>query len=507
MIATLTAPPVIRSIAVVAGASLVALVAFVGAAGIRDSMPLASLAALIAGVAMLTWLRTLPLAQAAQGAPHGVRLAFLVGLALCALQLAWLAPFVIDPSRSTWGPGPTAPLPSTHACVTAYWVANDAVARTPDIYDERLSSIPQADRTKPRIPRKLGPLNIDPFEYPPTFLLLPRALASVTPDFWGFRRLWFALNLAAVIGIAIALALRLDRAAGTHAVWLTPFVIAAPPIISTFAAGNAQMAVIAVSALSLLLLERRACAIGGFLLASVIAAKLYPGVLVLYLLARRDWRAIAWTATFGITLVAVSIGVFGWAPFEAFLGEAPQLMSGEAFSAFRNPVAIANNGSVPGIVFKLALFGVPYMGYPAMRLVGWLYTLVVIGGTVWLARLRPRGGEPLVWLALLVLATMRSPFLPTYAAFPSLWLATLVAALAWRSGRAPAAVIACWCVLAIGFGPGGIPPRWGAVWSTLQTVLAFVLLAHAMRTVTARSDDSPDDALGVPAALNATAPS
>ena len=45
----------------------------------------------------------------------------------------------------------------------------------------------------------LGPFFVDVFEYPPTFLPLPRLMAAATPDFWHFRRLWFALNLAGVV--------------------------------------------------------------------------------------------------------------------------------------------------------------------------------------------------------------------------------------------------------------------------------------------------------------------
>jgi hypothetical protein len=477
-------PGATRVVACVAAAIVAGLVVFTGAAGLVDSMPLATISGIVAAGAMAVWLRRQPIEDAAARAPSAIRLAFVAGTILVGVQLAWLVPFVIDPNRSTWGPGPTAPLPSRHSCVSAYWVADAAISRTPDVYAETLSSVPQRDPTAPRVPRTIGPLNIDTFEYPPTFLLLPRFLARITPDFWGFRRLWFALNFAIVIGVAIALALRLDRAVGTHAVWLTPFVIAAPPIISTFQAGNVQMAIIAISALAMLFFERRSYTVGGLLLAYVIAGKLYPGVLVLYLLLRRDWRALGWTAGFGAAIVAVSLVVFGWPPFAAFLHHVPTLLSGEAFSAFRNPFGISNNGSVPGLVFKLGLFGVPHMGYAAMRLLGWAYTLVVIGATVWLAlRAHPRGREPLIWLAILVLATMRSPFLPTYAAFPSLWLATLVAALAWRNARPVAPVIVCWCVLAVGFGPGGIPPRWNAAWTTIQTALAFVLLTVVMRAM------------------------
>ena len=36
-----------------------------------------------------------------------------------------------------------------------------------------------------RNPRKLGRLNMDNYEYPPPFLIAPRLLGLVTPDFWG----------------------------------------------------------------------------------------------------------------------------------------------------------------------------------------------------------------------------------------------------------------------------------------------------------------------------------
>ena len=42
-----------------------------------------------------------------------------------------------------------------------------------------------------------------------------------------------------------------------------------------------------------------------------------------------------------------------------------------------------------------------------------------------------------MWLAILIVATMRSPFLPqAYAAFPPLWLLTLLAAKAWPNAKA-----------------------------------------------------------------------
>ena len=160
----------------------------------------------------------------------------------------------------------------------------------------------------------------------------------------------------------------------------------------------------------------------------------------------------------------------------------PKLLSGEAFPAFRNPAAIAINESIPGLPFKLQLFGMPHMGFAASKVLGWIYTVVVIALVVRLA-LRPvtMEREPLVWLSILILATMRSPFLPTYAPFPSLWLATLLAALTWGQSGAFTITVVAWIVLAFSFGTGGAPPPVNALWTFAHTVAAFVLLGVAFR--------------------------
>ena len=69
----------------------------------------------------------------------------------------------------------------------------------------------------------------------------------------------------------------------------------------------------------------------------------------------------------------------------------------------------------------------------------------------------------------------------TYAFFPVMWLAALVAPLGRRASFALWPVALCWCALALGFGPACIPPQWNAAWTTIQTVLTFVLLAVVFR--------------------------
>ncbi len=234
--------------------------------------------------------------------------------------------------------------------------------------------------------------------------------------------------------------------------------------------------------IAMVLFERGRSAAGGALLAYAIASKLYPGLLVLYLLLRGEWRPVVSTAVFGIAIVGVATADFGVGPYAAFLAHMPKLLSGEAFPAFRNPAAIAINESIPGLVFKLQLFGVPHMGFAASRAVGWIYTIIAVAIVARLA-LRPvaPGREPLAWIAILIVATMRSPFLPTYAPFPSLWLATLLAALTWgRSGVFTMTLVA-WLVLAFTFGTAGAPPTVNAIWTFGHTIAAFVLVGMVLR--------------------------
>jgi alpha-1,2-mannosyltransferase len=486
-----------------AAAGCAGVVAFTASAGVRDDMRVAWVVAVLAAAATGWMLARRPGFAALVARPPALtRTLFVIGALAVSVQLAWLTPFIIDPNGTTWTPTPLSPMPPTHSCGSAYWVAGRAVTTTPDVYDDTLYNLPQADPTAMRNPRKLGRLNMDNYEYPPTFLIVPRLLGLVTSDFWGFRRLWFALNLGFVVLVAVLVTRRLDNRLDTHAVWLTPFVIAGPAIIATFQVGNVQMVMIALSALAMYCFDRRAYALGGALLAFAILGKLYPGVFVLYLLLRGEWRAVAWTAVFGVVLVAISLADVGWEPYRAFLHEMPGLMSGEAFSAFRNPGAIGNNGSVPGLIFKLKMWGVPHMGFEAMRIVGWIYTLVVVAGTAWLARVRPNGREPVIWLAILVLATMRSPFMATYAFFPVMWLATLVATVGGREPRVLWLIVLCWCALALGFGPASLPPSWNAVWTTVQTVLTFVLLTtvfHQLRAAGAADPRAPVLAQALPA--------
>ena len=371
-----------------------------------------------------------------------------------------------------------------HSCLTAYFVAADVVRRTPNIYDTALYAAPDDDPTKPRKPQMMGIFRVDQYQYPPPFLLAPRAVSVVAPGFLRLRASWFGLNgLVLLAGLLVA-ARAMAPEAGTRALLLAPVVLASLGTLSTLQKGNVQLVVIAMGVLAMAALERKRRALGGALLAFVTVAKLYPGLLVLYLLFRRDWRGVMWTAAFAVLFVALTIVDVGWQPFAAFRDHFSGLLSGEAFPAFRNPSAVAANLSIPGIVFKLKLLGLGDMSFGAARVVGTAYMVVAILATVILAQRAPRDGAgPIIWLTVLLLATLRSPFLPwTYGTFPALWLLTLMmAAHVPRAWTLPQFLVAA-LVLAVAV-PVDFPldPRVKALISTVPQVLMIALAIVGVR--------------------------
>ena len=300
----------------------------------------------------------------------------LSGLATIAalFQLARLCVFIINPAEVGCAIGPSRGLGLTvnHSCLSAYYVAARSAATVPNVYAYELYAFPSESPTALRRPRLIGSFNIDAYEYPPPFLLLPRTLAILAPDFLRFRMLWFALNGAVMIIGLLAVARMLGPIAGTRALLLSPLVLASDLTIGTLQAGNLQAIVFSLAMIAMVLLAQRRYAAGGALLAFVTVSKLFPGLLIVYLLVRREWRALAWTMGVIAVLVGISLLDTGWAPYNAFLHHLPRLLGGEAFPAFRNPGAIAKNYSVPGMAFKLQLFGIQGASFGAMKIVGWI---------------------------------------------------------------------------------------------------------------------------------------
>ena len=250
-------------------------------------------------------------------------------------------------------------------------------------------------------------------------------------------------------------------------------------ILGTFQGGNVQLACIAGSLLAMLWLERARSApspallyaAGGLLLAYMTVSKLYPGMLIVYLLFRREWRAVAWTAAGCIVFAVAGLVDLGASAHLAFLDHLPRLLSGESFPNLRNPSGIAANMSVPGLARKLSIYGLPWSSFDAMRVVGWIYTLVVLAVVAWLARSRRSTTlEPIVWLVILLLATLRSPVLPVYGIFPTVWLLTILLAARWDSPVVRWLLLAWFVALAL------VTPAWTLWPPAVHAIVTTIVL-------------------------------
>ncbi|MEP7009178.1 MAG: glycosyltransferase family 87 protein [Acidobacteriota bacterium] len=463
----------------------VGIFGFTAVLGVTHSIPAAGLIALAVGAVTGWGTYRHPAIALDEGACSARLKALAAGGAVVALVLvARLSVYIVDPAQVSYSLIPSSDWEVRHSCVSAYVVAGAAARAHPNVYDERLYNLPNDDPTAIRKARSIGPFKIDVFEYPPQFLLLPRGLQLLAPAFLDQRMLWFALEGGVILLALLLVARFVGPAAGTRALLLSPLVWAAVPTLSMLQKGNVHGVIIAISMVAMVLFERRRFASGGLLLGFATVSKLYPGLLCFYLLARRQWRAAAWTAAMGAALSVLTLADLGWAPFSSFLDHLPGLVGGEAFPAFRNPSAIAINMSVPGLAWKLKLFGVPGMGFAAAKIIGWIYTVIALVATVLAAR-RPqtRAEMPLVWLAILILATLRSPFLPNaYGVFPALWLLTLLASTYVPRPRVLGWTLAAWATLNIYWAVDWpVDPRIKALVNLLPQGLMVVLAVLALR--------------------------
>ena len=458
--------------------------AFAAAMGFTGSKLVAAIVAvgIAAFVAWLVWRR--PIVPLDEGA-NSRALNVISGLATLAalFQLFRLCVFIVNPAVVGCAVSPSRGLGLTvnHSCLSAYYVAARAVATVPNVYAWELYSFPDEGPTVPRKPRIIGSFNIDAYEYPPPFLLLPRALAILTPEFLRFRMVWFALNGAVLVIGLLVVARMLGPVAGTRALLFSPLVLASDITIATLQVGNLQAIVSSLAMIAMVLLAQRRYAAGGALLAYATVSKLFPGLLLVYLLVQRKWRALAWTVGLCIALVAISLVDTGWAPYKAFLDHLPRLLGGEAFPAFRRPWAVAHNFSVPGMALKLRLFGVAGASFGAMKIVGWIYSLILLAATVFVARRTLiRQQEPLVWLTILIVASLRSPFLPLYAIIPVLWLLTLLAATVPPTFKTLFGVLLAWVMLNI-VPPTSMDPRLASAIILLPQMVIVILIVLALR--------------------------
>ncbi len=280
-----------------------------------------------------------------------------------------------------------------------------------------------------------------------------KALAGT--DYLHMRMCWFALSALALLLAMGTVAAALDPGSRRRAIAAVPVIWISVPVQMGFQMSNVQLLVLSIAVLSWVAF-RRWRPLGAALLALATVAKIFPGVLALDLLLRRRWRDAASTAAFGLIFCGAIYAAVGATPFRAFVGyELPRLSSGEAFARPLSRVfAVAHNMSPFGIPLKLEKLGVPGFTFASGRLFAALFGLAIVALAAWAAYRAARQSlasasatsEISVWLALLSLGTLASPFAPaSYVLASVVWLAAIdrehfspaFAGIVWIATSAP----------------------------------------------------------------------
>jgi Glycosyltransferase family 87 len=481
-----------------ASLGLGALVAVAASVGLSLGLPgVLTLAVVTAAITSLAWWLFPRIPTSFDGlAPRNRALAALYVVAVLAavVSTARVSVFMGDASRVDMQVLPGERFLETHSCLTAY-VRADSLARR---HVDNLYAEPWWHGSHGFPPRAPGaedpyrPFVLDYYAYPPPFLLVMAPLAPLDGDFMAQRALWFGLN-GLLLAVALWVVARWIDGGRTHrALLMTPLFFGCLPVLATLQIGNFQVTVVMISVLAMVAFDTRRDATGGALLALAVLSKLSSGLLGVVLVVQRRWRAVAWTAAFGLLLLAVSTAMLGTRPITSFVTYTlPRLASGEAFSFLDDATfSILTNMSPFGLPFKLQLMGLD-VGDPwvVARKLGRVYTLVLLALAA-LAALRPRGDrrdQAIVWMSLLVLAALQSPFGPGYTLIAVLWAITLLA-VEVRTLRGGVFLVLLWLGITV------VPPwpvlAWFAAHSVLQSTLAVAvpvwLIARAPRDV--RSD-------------------
>jgi hypothetical protein len=462
-----------------AGALFAVLTSVALSLGFAGFLALCAAAAAVASLAH--WIAPrLPSSLDGLGRRHKVLSALYVVVALVSLvSVTRVSVFMGDASQTNMQVMPGEKFLETHSCLTAY-VRADTLSRqrVDNLYAPRWWLGSHGFPPRPAgASDPYRPFVLDYYAYPPPFLLIMAPLAPLDGDFMAQRALWFGLN-GVLLAVGLWVVARWLDGPGAHrTLLLTPIFFASLPVLATLQVGNFQIAVVVASVLAMVAFDRSRDATGGALLAFTILSKLSPGVLGVVLVVQRRARAVAWTAAFGALFLALSLVTLGPGPLWSFVTYTlGRLSSGEAFAFLDDAsFSILTNMSPFGFPFKLQMMGVEVRDpWAVARVLGRCYTLALIGLAAVAARRRreDRRDQALVWMSLLVLAALQSPFAPAYALIALLWAITLLA-VEVRTARGGVALVLLWVGLTV------VPP-WPvmalyAAHSALQAMLAIAV--------------------------------
>jgi hypothetical protein len=144
----------------------------------------------------------------------------------------------------------------------------------------------------------------------PAFLLGLKALGvlPLSQAYWT----WIAINFAALIASFYLLVGPGSGLRAVDACLMTALALIYPPLIDLFLTAQSQVLVILGLALSIRWLATGRDGAAGLMLAALTLLRGYPGLMGLYLLLTRKWRALAFMVAAGVLGTVATAAFLGW---------------------------------------------------------------------------------------------------------------------------------------------------------------------------------------------------
>jgi alpha-1,2-mannosyltransferase len=462
---------------------------------------LTTVAALIVGLCLAAFVASLASPalhrRVARGVTRPLAVALVVAAAVAIFRIGTLAVFMADVNRVQYSSQPDDAFRRAHSCFSAYAESARFLSEHEHNIYERALYYQSGD-----VPRRIGPLQVDPFHYPPPFLLVPQAVRLMAPDFWHFRRIWFALQALTLAAAVVGLAAWIGGPRGAVALLAGLLVLGLPHVTTTFQTGNFQVTAIPLAALAFVLLMTGRLAVGGTLLAYAALAKIFPGILAVFVLAQRDRRRIAALTVAGIGLAVLTVATQGVRPFEDFVSTAlPEISSGAAFPQTEIQAHARVNWTFYGETVRARFLGLTWLTKPRGLAATQVYGLLVVALAAWIGWKRrfdltldtDRVALLQVAVAMVSLMSFRSPFAgAVYGGIGTMWVMGLAASAASSTAKKVAWLVALYAMawgLWVIPSPGAPGPNW---WLWITGALMFACIAINVVVAISATPASPE---------------
>jgi alpha-1,2-mannosyltransferase len=308
------------------------------------------------------------------------------------------------------------------------------------------------------------------FLYAPPFAALVAPIAALVPGSYGAAA-WIWVGLGAVLlvssVVAVARAEGLDRRLDLALPTIPTLVVLAaifPPVLGEITVGNVHLLLLGLLALAWLGVrsdDARGDAIAGIAIGAAAVIKIFPGLLIVWLLVRGRRRAAAWSIGAAAAIVLASVPIVGLGNWLDF------------------PRALLNMGPIVSTIDAVSPISwlEPWVGFGVAR---WSVLLVGVALIVWVALRRDEriGFATAVTVSVLVAPSVFHHYL-------TLLLLPLLLAL---GAGVPLKVVALSYLLMFG-GQQPALGEWNWVLSRVPQTLGWAVLLVAL--VRHRSEASP----------------